>query len=679
MSSEPDPLSSVRWSRRNCELRNAAGELVFRQLGVEAPDSWSDVAVTIAAYRYFSGSQDGASRESSVRHLITRVVETISRWSFEDGYHTPAESRIFRNELARLLVTQRAAFNSPVWFNVGLDPAPQSSACFIVAADDSLDALLELQRTEAKIFKHGSGAGSNLSRIRSSREELSAGGLASGPVSFMRAYDTWAAVIQSGGAMRRAAKMQILDATHPDILEFVTAKLSQQDRREARLRFPSLPWMDSSPAESSPFRNSNLSVRVDDSFMRAAVEDAPFSTRLVTQGKVSDTFGARSLLELIAFCAHAVGDLGLHFKDTVNRWHTCPTSGEIGGSNPCGEFLFVDNCACNLASLNLMRFLSAGRHFQVDEFLRAVSLLIAAQEILIDRSSYPSNDIAATTRRLRPLGLGFSNLGALLMTLGIPYDSKSARAYAASLASLMSAQAYLTSARMAAQRGPFEGYQENSTSMLKVISMHRDNAREIDSRKVPRAMYTTQLKLWEDAMSEGRLHGFRNAQVSAIAPTGTISLFMDCDTTGIEPEYALVKTKLLASGAAFQIKNRAYKDALKNLGYSQESINAISAHVESHASIERAPGLKEEHLPIFDCVVSSGRASRAISPEAQISMVAAVQPLISGGISKTIVYPHDSEWREFYSCYMSSWEKGLKSIALYRYGSKEAQPLSAAQ
>jgi len=612
-----------------------------------------------------------------VRQLIGRVAKTIAAWGEKDGYFRSAEDgRIFLDELTHLLLTQKASFNSPVWFNCGIEEKPQCSACFINSVSDSMQSILELAKTEGMLFKYGSGTGTNLSPLRSSREMLSTGGTASGPVSFMRGFDAFAGVIKSGGKTRRAAKMVILNISHPDIEEFIRCKVTEEKKAWALIDAGYDASFDGEAYASVFFQNSNHSVRVPDDFMHAVEADDIWQTRAITTGEVMGEYKARDLLRLIAQTAWTCGDPGMQYDTTINEWHTCKASGRINSSNPCSEYMFLDDSACNLASLNLKKFLNADGSFDVEAFRYAVDIMITAMEILVDNASYPREQIAENSHRFRPLGLGYANLGSLLMQCGLPYDSEEGRAYAASLTAIMGGQAYLTSAKIASEIGPFPAFELNRESMLGVIRKHRDSVKNINPELVPDHLLEAAQMVWQKAFDVGKEHGFRNAQVTVLAPTGTIGLMMDCDTTGIEPDLALVKLKRLSGGGSIKLVNGTVPAALKNLGYDDDQISQIVSHIEEHCSIEGAPHLREEHLPIFDCAFVPPGGTRSIHYMGHVKMMAAVQPFLSGAISKTVNLPKSITPEEIEQVYIDAWRLGVKSIAVFRDGCKRTQPLS---
>lgn len=672
-----DPCSEVEWERRSAVIVGENGEVVFEQHGVEVPRQWSQLATNVVVSKYFRGAPGSAARESSVRQLVGRVVSTITAWGSKQGYfQAEEEARAFSDELTHLLLQQKASFNSPVWFNVGVEPNPQCSACFILSVEDTMESILDWYRKEGLIFKGGSGSGVNLSKLRSSREKLGGGGTASGPVSFMRAADASAGVIKSGGKTRRAAKMVVLNIDHPDIVEFIKCKVEEEKKARALIEAGYDGSLDGPAYASIFFQNANNSVRVPDEFMRAVLQDDVWCTRFVTTAKVADTYRARDLLRMIAEAAHACGDPGMQFDTTINSWHTCPASGRINASNPCSEYMHLDDSACNLASVNLMKFVSEGGEFDVEGFRHAVEIMITAQDIIVDNSGYPTPEIAANARRFRELGLGYANLGALLMSLGLPYDSEAGRQYAAAISALMTGAAYLHSARLAARMGPFEGFGSNREAMLGVIGKHRTHAYKIRSELVPLELFTEARRVWDQAMEGGRRWGFRNSQATVLAPTGTIAFMMDCDTTGIEPDLALVKYKKLVGGGMLKIVNTTVTRALKRLGYESKEIQEIVEYLEEHETIEGAPHLRPEHLPVFDCAFKPLKGVRSISYMGHIRMMGAVQPFISGAISKTVNMPSDVTVDDVAAAFMEAWKHGLKAIAIYRDGCKQVQPLS---
>ncbi len=675
------PFDLVRWELRTARITGSDGAVVFEQTDVEVPETWSQTATNIVAQKYFHGRLGTQERESSVRQLIGRVVGAIVAWGRAGGYFADTESEAaFEAELSHLLLHQMVSFNSPVWFNAGIEARPQCSACFINSVRDSMDSILDLAKTEGMLFKYGSGTGSNLSVLRSSREPLAGGGTASGPVSFMRGFDSFAGVIKSGGKTRRAAKMVILNIDHPDVLQFIRCKAEEEKKAHVLISagYPASFDQEGGAYESIQYQNANHSVRVTDDFMRAVEDDGWWETRAVTTGEVAGRYRARDLMHIIGEAAWVCGDPGIQYDTTINRWHTCKATGRINASNPCSEYMFLDDTACNLASINLMRFADGSGGFAAEAFRHAVEVSILAQEILVDFSHYPTPTIAANSHDYRPLGLGYANLGALLMAEGIPYDSPEGRAYAAAVTSLMSGEAYLASARMAEALGPFPGYPANREPMLEVIAMHRDAAHRAPSRGVPLELRRAATDSWDAALEHGRQFGYRNAQVTVLAPTGTIGFMMDCDTTGIEPDLALVKVKRLVGGGTIRIVNQTVPRALARLGYDEQSCTTILKHVEATGTIEGALGLKEEHLPVFDCAFKAVSGTRFISPMGHLRMMGAVQPFLSGAISKTVNVPEQTAPEEIEQLYVEGWKLGLKSVAVYRDNCKGSQPLAAA-
>ena len=675
------PFDQVTWELRDTAITGEAGEVVFEQKGVEIPSFWSQQATKVVVSKYFRGHLDDPARERSVRQLIGRVVDTIGRWGSEGDYFaSPEDAETFRVELCHLLLHQYLAFNSPVWFNVGLpdNPRPQCSACFINSVEDDMESIMRLAATEARLFKGGSGAGANLSRIRSARERLSGGGIASGPVSFMRGYDAFAGVIKSGGKTRRAAKMVILNVDHPDVVEFVNCKANEEKKAWALIEAGYNGGFNVAGGayDSVFFQNANHSVRATDEFMLAAERGQTYWTRFVRTGEPADQLNARDVLRQIADATWVCGDPGMQFDSTINRWHTCSNTDRIHASNPCSEYMFLNDTACNLASLNLLKFLRDDGVFRVDDYIHACEIAITAQEIIVDRASYPTERIAENSYRFRPLGLGYANLGALLMAMGLPYDSDAGRAWTGALTAIMTGAAYRQSARVAGALGPFQGYAENREPMLQVMRMHSAAVENIRARHVPATLMTAARRVWDEAVELGEEHGYRNSQATVLAPTGTIAFMMDCDTTGIEPDIALVKYKTLVGGGVLKIVNQTVPAALKRLGYEDGDISEIVAYIEEQGTIEGAPGLKEEHLPVFDCAFRPSNGSRSIHHMGHVKMMAAAQPFISGAISKTVNVPTEATVDEIMDAYTQAWKLGLKAIAIYRDGSKRTQPLA---
>jgi len=674
------PYDEIEWELRDAVISNERGEVAFEQRNVEVPSSWSQLATNVVAQKYFRGPLGSSEREHSVRQLIDRVVKTAVRWGDEGGYFaSPQDLESFEAELTHILVHQMASFNSPVWFNCGVEEHPQVSACFINSVEDTMQSILELAKTEGMLFKYGSGTGSNLSPLRSSKEQLAGGGTASGPVSFMRGYDAFAGVIKSGGKTRRAAKMVILDVGHPDIEEFITSKADEEKKAWALIDagYSGEFNVPGGAYDSVFFQNANHSVRVTDDFMRAVLSDDEWVTHALRDGRPMGHHRARALMEKMAEAAWVCGDPGIQFDTTINTWHTCPNTARIHASNPCSEYMFLDDTACNLASLNLMKFRRADGEFDVDSFGHAVAVMIAAMEIWVDNASYPTERITANSHEYRPLGLGYANLGALLMSRGVPYDSDEGRAYAAAITALMCGHAYATSARIAAHNDPFPGYDRNVEPFLAVMRKHRSHADGIDPDAVPSDLLSAARGAWADAVTLGNEYGFRNAQATVLAPTGTIAFMMDCDTTGIEPDIALVKYKKLVGGGLFKIVNNTVPLALRKLGYERAAIQRILDFINENDTIEGAPDLKSEHLPVFDCAFKPGNGVRSIHHMGHVKMMAAVQPFLSGAISKTVNMPGHSTVEEIQQTYIEAWKLGLKAIAIYRDGCKRTQPLSA--
>jgi ribonucleoside-diphosphate reductase alpha chain len=674
------PYDAVEWESRDAVILNAEGEVVFEQNGVEFPTFWSQRATNIVASKYFHGQIGTPERETSLKQLIGRVVGAITQWGVDGEYFASAENaEIFSDELTHLLLHQMVAFNSPVWFNIGVaNERQQASACYINHVDDTMESILDLAKTEGLIFKWGSGAGVNLSRLRGSKERLSGGGIASGPVSFMKGFDAFAGVIKSGGKTRRAAKMVMLDVDHPDIVEFIESKAKEEQKAWSLIEAGYDAALDGEAYSSVFFQNANHSVRASDAFMRAVEEDGEWTTIGRVDGAFMDTYPARELMHKIADCTHQCGDPGMQFDDTINRWHTCKNSDRIYGSNPCSEYMFLDETACNLASLNLMKFLREDSSFDVESYRRAVDVTFTGMEIIVGYAEYPTPQITKNSFDYRPLGLGYANLGALLMQQGLPYDSDAGRAWATAVTSIMCGEAYLQSARIAGVKGPFAGFPRNAEPMLEVMRMHRDASYKVDSTQVPERLAKWASKVWEQAVETGEKNGYRNAQATVLAPTGTISFMMDCDTTGVEPDLALVKHKRLVGGGTLRIVNDTVPAALKNLGYSDEQVKEMVAYVDEHSTIEGAPHLREEHLPVFDCAFRAIGGQRAVHYMGHLKMVAAVQPFISGAISKTINVPENATTEEIGEAYTEAWRQGIKAVSIYRDGSKRTQPLATA-
>jgi len=673
------PYDEVVWEHRDARISNwKDGTVAFEQLGVEFPTTWSLNSTNIVAQKYFRGTLGTPERETSLRQVIDRVVDTITLWGTEGGYFADAaETEAFRDELKFILVTQRAAFNSPVWFNIGVKGVPQqASACFILSVDDKMSSILNWYREEGVIFKGGSGAGVNLSKIRSSYEMLNGGGTASGPVSFMRGADASAGTIKSGGKTRRAAKMVILNVDHPDVQEFVWCK-AKEEKKARVLRDAGFDMdLDGSDSFSIQYQNANNSVRVTDDFMQAVIDDTDWDLKAVTDGATVRTVRARDLWRDIATASWECADPGLQFDTTINKWHTAHATGRINGSNPCSEYMHLDNSACNLASINLLKYLDESGEFDVASYMHTIETVFTAQEILVGRADYPTEPIGDTSRKFRQLGIGYANLGATLMALGLPYDSTEGRAWAAALTSLMTGHSYATSARTASRMGPFAGFAENEVHMLNVLRMHRDAHEEIaNTDVVPAELVEAGRAAWAAAVRDGEEHGVRNSQASVLAPTGTIGLMMDCDTTGIEPDLGLVKMKKLVGGGTMTIVNQTIPRALRKLGYSPEQIDDIVAYIDTEKSILGAPHLAAEHVAVFACSMGDN----TIHYEGHVRMMGAVQPFISGAISKTVNMPEEATIEDIEALHQLSWELGLKAVAIYRDNCKVAQPLSTAK
>lgn len=670
------PDDELEWERRSIKITNALdGSTVFAQEDVEFPVNWSETAGKIVAQKYFRGQQGTDDREWSLRQVIDRVVTTIADWGEADGYFADlAEAATFRAELTWLLLNQRAAFNSPVWFNIGVADVPQqSSACFILSVDDDMDSILNWYVEEGRIFKGGSGSGVNLSRIRSSKEKMNGGGHPSGPVSFMRGADASAGTIKSGGKTRRAAKMVVLDVDHPDIGEFIWCKAKEEKKAHALSAAGFDMSLDGDDIHSLQYQNANNSVRLSDAFMQAVVDDASWDLIARTSGSVVETRPAREIFSDMAEAAWQCADPGVQFETTINAWHTSPTAGPINASNPCSEYLHIDNSACNLASLNLLSFLGDDDQFDVEGFRAASQVMITAQEILVGHSSYPTEEIGKNTRRYRQLGLGYTNLGALLMATGKAYDSPEGRSTAGAITALMCGEAYRTSARIARRMGPYAGYADDRDAMLRVLGMHRDAAEALDRSTIDEEMANAVVESWTEACELAEQSGVRNAQTTVLAPTGTISFMMDCDTTGIEPDFSLVKHKQLVGGGFLAMVNRTVPRALRRLGYAPSRIDAIVEHLESSGSIEGAPDLSSEHLDVFACSVGEN----SISASGHVAMMAAAQPFLSGGISKTVNLPETASADDIETLLIEAWRTGVKAVAVYRDNCKVAQPLSA--
>jgi ribonucleoside-diphosphate reductase alpha chain len=699
------PFDQLEWEKRSAKITDDSGQAIFEQDNIEVPTSWSQLATKVVASKYFYGDIETGQREHSVKQLVHRVCKAIADRGRKDGYFaTDEDAEVFYYELAWLCVNQYGAFNSPVWFNVGLldvygvaggkhnfhwNPQentavpcensyeyPQSSACFIQSVKDSMQDIMRLATSEAMLFKHGSGTGTDLSTLRSSKEKLSGGGKPSGPLSFMRVYDQIAAVIKSGGKTRRAAKMQSLKVEHPDIKEFITCKTEEEKKAWVLIEAGYDKDYNNEAYSSVMFQNSNLSVRVTDEFMQAVEKEDIWTTYSVTTGEKMDEHSARELMDLIAEGTRICGDPGLQYHSTINRWHTCPNSGPINASNPCSEYMFVDDSACNLASLNLLKFRNEDASFDIDSFKKAIRIFIIAQEILVDNGSYPDEAVAVNSHLFRPLGLGYANLGSLMMSLAFPYDSDPARAIGGAISALMTGTAYAASAEIAGLKGPFEEFKNNRDAMLKVINMHRKHAYDIPETHCPDYLRNAAKDAWDQAFDTGSKVGFRNAQATVLAPTGTIGFLMDCDTTGIEPDIALVKYKLLAGGGMLKLVNKTVPMALERLGYSADEVKSICDYIDENDTIEGAKEFNQDHLQVFDCAFKPRNGKRYINYLAHLQMMASVQPFISGAISKTINMPQESTAESISAAYIEGWKLGLKAVAIYRDGSKKLQPVS---
>jgi len=698
------PYDQVEWDLRAAEIKDERGKVIFQQLNCEIPKAWSQLATNVVASKYFYGENGTSERETSVRQLVDRVTRTLADWGREDGYFaTRDDAERFYDELTALCLNQYGSFNSPVWFNVGLfhryginGPAnnwrwdeetrsvvkatgayeyPQGSACFIQSVSDDMQDIMRLATAEAMLFKFGSGTGTDLSTLRSSKEKLSGGGRPSGPVSFMRVYDAVASVVKSGGKTRRAAKMQTLKVWHPDILEFIECKAKEEKKAHSLIASGYEANFNGEAYSSVLFQNANLTVRATDAFLRAVEANGEWTTRAVTTGRPVDSMPALKLMDAIAEGAWLCGDPGMQYEDTIQRWHTCPNTAPINSSNPCSEYMFIDDSACNLSSINLMKFRHVDGSFDFKGFRAACRIFITAQEILVDHASYPTDRIALNSHKFRPLGLGYANIGSLIMSNGLAYDSNEGRALAGSITAIMHGQAYLTSAEHAGNLGAFDGFALNREPMLRVMEMHRDAVEAIDPSVAPELQAEAR-EVWAECLELGRKNGFRNSQVTVLAPTGTIAFMMDCDTTGIEPDIALVKYKSLAGGGMLKIVNRTVPMALGKLGYDDPSIRKILDFVDAKDTIEGAPGLKDEHLSVFDCAFAPPQGGRSIHFLGHLRMMSAVQPFLSGAISKTCNVPNEATVADVRSAYLEGWRLGLKALAIYRDGSKGSQPVS---
>ncbi|MDP3784491.1 MAG: vitamin B12-dependent ribonucleotide reductase [bacterium] len=671
------PYGEISWEERTAFIKNAKGEIIFEQTGVEVPSFWSQSATDIVAEKYFSGHIGKTGRESSVRELVSRVADTITGWGRMSGYFQgESDEKIFNEELTHILVNQKGAFNSPVWFNVGAEAKPQCSACFILEVQDNKESIAEWYRTEMFIFSGGSGAGLNVSNIRSSKELLTRKGKASGPISFMKGADAIAGTIKSGGKNRRAAKMVILNADHPDIKDFIICKWHEEEKAKTLIAAGYDDAIDGDVYNNVFFQNANNSVRATDEFMRAVENDGAWELKTVRTGEVTERLGARDLMQLISEAAWHCADPGMQFDTVINKWHTCPVTGRINGSNPCSEYMHLDNSACNLASINLMKFVDEAGEFDLEGFRQTIKIFIISQDIIVGHSSYPTEKIAKNAVAYRQLGLGYANLGALLMYKGLPYDSEEGRTWTGALTSILTGEAYLTSTYLAEAVGPFAGYEKNREPMLNVLKMHGEEAEKISGKYLPPEIWDAANTCWLAAYERGEVHGVRNSQATVLAPTGTISFMMDCDTTGIEPAFSLVAYKKMVGGGFLKMVNKTVGPALRNLGYGETTTTDIINYISEHDTIEGAPHLKTEHLAVFDCAVSAPGRERAIHYLGHVRMMAAAQPFISGAISKTVNLPASVTIEDIAQTYLESWRLGLKAIAVYRDGSKGAQPLN---
>ncbi|WP_413584831.1 vitamin B12-dependent ribonucleotide reductase [Bdellovibrio sp. HCB274] len=701
-----NPENMFKWKKINCEIKNRKGDIFFQMKNVEAPEGWSQLAVEIATSKYFRKS--GVPRtvhETSVRQVVNRVVAGICGSALKQGgyFKTKKDAEVFGHELKYILLSQRAAFNSPVWFNAGLFEAykivspsehfafdakkksiqptknayerPQCSACFIQSVEDSIDGIFELAKNEARLFKYGSGTGSNFSTLRSKYEPLNSGGHSSGLISFLEVLDRGAGAIKSGGTTRRAAKMVVVDIDHPEVLDFIEWKMNEEQKAKLLIQAGLSPDFEGEAYKTVSGQNANNSVRVTDQFMKAVQKQSPWKLLSRVTGKSLREVPAAEVWNKINHAAWVCADPGIQFHDTINKWHTCPNTDEIRSSNPCSEYMFLDDSACNLASINLVKFLNPDGSFDFESFIHTARTLFVAQEVLVDYSSYPTEKIAQNSHDYRPLGLGYANLGSLLMRKGIPYDSVEGRAWAGALTALMHGVAYLTSAEMARAKGAFAGFKKNRAPMLKVMKMHEAALSKIEWKYLPEGLNQAAKNLWKAVVFNGGKHGFRNSQATVIAPTGTIGLLMDCDTTGIEPDFSLIKLKKLVGGGEIQIVNQSVKPALQSLDYDEASIDSILAYVSENNTLVGCPQFKQEHLAVFDCA-NAAPGGRVLSPESHITMMAAVQPFISGAISKTVNLPNSATEEDIGGIYFKSWELGLKAVAVYRDGSKLSQPLN---
>ncbi len=697
----------LKWLSEDVSVTDDMGKVIYTQPNVKRPDFWSSLAIKVVASKYFWGDQVKSERENSAEQLIGRVSRFIGRQALKPGYFDENKSKILQDEIAAICLNQLCVFNSPVWFNAGINEynleaggvsvyiwdektksvirankrmdRPQCSACFILSIEDNMDSIMAVQVAEANLFKAGSGTGTNRSPLRSSREKLTGGGRASGPVSFMKGYDAYAGIIKSGGKTRRAAKMEILNVDHPDILEFINAKQNEEKKAWALIEQGYAGGMNGDAYGSIAFQNCNMSIRVTDDFMNSVKKNGEWQTRFVKNGEICEKFKAGDILNKIAEGTWICGDPGIQCDDVIQKYHTCKNSGRINATNPCSEFIFLDDTACNLASINLMKFRTEEGGFNAESLKKVVKYFITAMEIIVDGASYPTEKITKRSHEFRPLGLGYANLGALLMSFGLPYDSDEGRAVAAAITAIMCGEAYKTSAELARAVGPFPGFMENRESMLEVIKMHRDHVRGINVEKIPvdlRDLVNVAWDCWTEALELGEIYGFRNAQATVLAPTGTISFMMDCDTTGIEPDIALVKYKVLSGGGMLKIVNKSVPLALQRIGYNELQISDIVKYIDANDTIEGAPHLRAEHLAIFDCAFKPAKGSRSINYKAHIDMMAVTQPFVSGAISKTINMPESSSIEDIANAYIYAWERKLKAVAIYRENSKRSQPLN---
>jgi len=697
----------INWISEDVSVTDEKGNAAFTQKNVQRPNFWSALAIKVVASKYFWGDQKKGERENSVEQLIARVSKFMGRQGLKQGYFNADEAGVLRDEVAAICLNQIAVFNSPVWFNAGIqeydsnaggvsawrwdaerskivqamktDDRPQCSACFIQSIKDDMDSIMEVQLAEANLFKAGSGTGTNRSTLRSSKETLTGGGRASGPVSFMRGYDAYAGIIKSGGKTRRAAKMEILNVDHPDVINFIEAKQKEEKKAWALIEAGFSNGVDGDAYSTIAFQNCNMSVRVPDIFMESVKRGEKWSTKYVKTGETCETFEAREILNKIAEGTYICGDPGMQFDTLFNKWHTCKASGRINATNPCSEYAFLDDTACNLASINLMKFMDADGRFDVEKFKKIVKTFITSMELIVDGASYPTEKIARNSHDFRPLGLGYANLGAMLMSLGLPYDSDSGRSVAAAVTAIMTGEAYKTSALIAKKVGAFPRFEENRDSMLRVMEMHREEVKKINVEAMPselRYLVNDAWDVWTEAIELGEKYGYRNSQATVLAPTGTIAFMMDCDTTGIEPDIALVKYKILAGGGMLKIVNNSVARGLRTLGYDEGAVKRIITYINENDMIEDAPDLRDEHLPVFDCAFKPGKGKRSINYKGHVKMMGVAQPFISGSISKTINMPEDASAKDIADAYVYAWEQGLKAVAIYRENSKMAQPLN---